>query len=212
MSALEVGLVTALALLLILVAALLRAQAATGRHLQQLERRLNRVNRRPATAATGAQPSQDVALPAAAAVGGEPAEGDAVDIEGVAPDGTPVTVSLEVPEKPVLLVFLSTTCGICTSIWERLRDEGVTQAPGMRSVVVTKDAPPEDLDRIRTMGNPDRQLTVVLSTEAWIDYEVPGSPYVMVVDGRPGSVVDEGSVTGWDGLVGMIGRVLTQQP
>lgn len=210
MSAVDAGLLTAVALLLIAVAALLRAQAATARRLEQLERRLSRADRRPSAAKVQALPGEELGRPAPGVVA--ETEGDAVDVAGVTPDGATLTIPLETPDEPVLLVFLSTTCGICTSIWERLRDAGLPLGSGVRPVVVTKDAPPEDLERIREMGAADQELTVVLSSEAWIDYEVPGSPYLMVVAGRPGSVVDEGSVTGWDGLAAMVGRVLAQQP
>jgi len=37
-----------------------------------------------------------------------------------------------------------------------------------------------------------RSLTVVMSTEAWSDYEVPGSPFFVLVDGRTGRRVGEG--------------------
>ena len=65
--------------------------------------------------------------------------------------------------------------------------------------MVTKDAGLEDVDRIRQLAS--AELPVVLSSEAWDDYEVPGSPYVMVVSAAPGSVATEGSVATWDDLV-----------
>jgi hypothetical protein len=204
-TSIDVGLVLATALLGILVAALLRAQANASRRIDLLERRLQREQRRRAGAVSADDQHQhqhrdhmvDPAVPQFMP------EGDAVDIRGVDADGSPVTIPLESAEAPTLLAFLSTSCGTCTSLWTRLRDEGLDDvAPGVRPVVITKDAEYEDPDRVRDLAG-TASLPVVLSGEAWNDYEVPGSPYLMLVAGRPASVVAEGSASRWDDVAAM---------
>jgi hypothetical protein len=206
-SALEVGLVVAVALLAVVAVAQGRALAAAARRLELLERRVGRRERR-----TGERPGAPEPVIASAPAGAahrEPApppvtgpEGDAVDVRGADPEGEPTVIPLEATEQPTLLAFLSTSCGICVGLWERLRaGELQAEAPGVLPVVVTKDAGLEDVDRIRGLAS--AEVPVVLSSEAWDDYEVPGSPYVMVVSSAPGSVATEGSVADWQDLVRM---------
>ncbi len=56
------------------------------------------------------------------------------------------------------------------------------------------------LRRVATGG-----LTVVMSTQAWLDYQVPGSPYFVVVSGQSGRVVAEGTAASWEQVVGLVG-------
>ena len=191
MTALEVGLVVAVALLAVIAVAQGRALGSAARRLELLERRVARRERRD-----DAPPAAEPATEAAAV------DGDAVDVRGADPEGEPTVVPLTATSRPTLLAFLSTSCGICVGLWERLlAGELQPEAPGVVPVVVTKDAALEDVDRIRQLSS--AALPVVLSSEAWDDYEVPGSPYVMVVSAAPGSVATEGSVATWDDLVRM---------
>lgn len=214
MTALDVGLVLGLALLAVVVAAQARALSAAARRLELLERRVGRRERRddtgpgaaptpapnPAAASPAATTSETPAPVAPAPTLGE--EGDAVDVRGVDPEGEPTVVPLTATDQPTLLAFLSTTCSICVGLWERLLAGELGDEVGdVLPVVVTKDAGLEDVDRIRQLSS--AALPVVLSSEAWDDYEVPGSPYVMVVSAAPGSVATEGSVATWEDLVHM---------
>lgn len=201
MTSLDVALVTAVVLLTVLVAALLRSHGDSLRRLELVERRLARAEKRdrrePAPATPPPVPAQVVA---------EEPDGDAVDIRGTGPAGEPVTIALEESSSPTLVAFLSTGCGTCTTIWTRLRDEGLAEvAPGVRPVVVVKDARYEDPEAVRRLAD-GSDLPVALSSEAWVDYEVPGSPYLMLVSPRPGSVVAESSVHRWDDVVAMARR------
>ncbi len=218
MTALEVGLVVAVALLAVVVAAQARALGAAGRRLELLERKVGRQDRRtperaappvPPADSAGAKPAPQ---PSTAPVPPAPEpEGDAVDVRGADPEGEPTLIPLEATEQPTVLAFLSTSCGICVGLWERMRQgELGAEVPGVTPVVVLKDAAHEDLERVRALAS--GQLPVVLSSEAWDDYEVPGSPYVMVVSSAPGSVVSEGSVAGWSDLVSMARSVSAGEP
>jgi hypothetical protein len=57
-------------------------------------------------------------------------------------------------------------------------------------VVVTKGPEMEIPAEVAVQSSPS--LTVVMSTEAWSDYEVPGSPFFVLVDGLSGRRIGEG--------------------
>jgi hypothetical protein len=62
-------------------------------------------------------------------------------------------------------------------------------------VVVTR-GPEEELPaEVAALAPPD--TVVVMSSAAWSDYEVPGSPYVVHVDGPRGRVRGEGTGVEW---------------
>jgi hypothetical protein len=80
-------------------------------------------------------------------------------------------------------------------------------APGlpahMRVVAVTKDPGEESESTIRGLASGQ---TVVMSTQAWFDYEVPGSPYFVHVNGTTGRVSGEGTASTWDQVVSLVSR------
>lgn len=191
MSAMETGLLVVVILLSVVVVALVRAQASTARRLAVVERRLLRAQRRVEPEREEATNVQSTPEPA-----GDTTEGDTVDVRGVTVDGDPALVELERPDRPTLVAFLSTTCGICLGLWEQLRDRDLT---GVRTVVVTKDPAVEDVQRAAGLAR-SGSLPVVMSSEAWDDYEVPGSPYFLLVDGTPATVVAEGEASTWDAI------------
>ena len=47
-----------------------------------------------------------------------------------------------------------------------------------------------------------------MSTEAWHDYNVPGAPYFILVDGPRGAVVGEGTATTWERVQNLIGQAV----
>jgi len=46
----------------------------------------------------------------------------------------------------------------------------------------------------------------VMSTQAWLEYEVPGAPYFVHVDGPSGRTVGEGTAVTWDQVVSLAAR------
>jgi hypothetical protein len=190
MTAVETGLLVVVILLCVVVVALVRAQASAARRLSIVERRLLRAQRRVGPEEAAIEPRS---TPEPDDEGGE---GDTVDVRGVTVDGEPALVELERPGRPTLVAFLSTTCGICLGLWEQLRDHDLS---GVRSVVVTKDPAVEDVQRAAGLAR-SGSLQVVMSSEAWDDYEVPGSPYFLLVDGTPASVVAEGEASTWEAV------------
>jgi hypothetical protein len=73
-----------------------------------------------------------------------------------------------------------------------------------RLVVVTKGPEAESESRLRDLA--PAGVALVQSTEAWTDYEVPVSPYFVLVDGPSGSVIGEGSAASW----GQVGSLMSQ--
>lgn len=108
-------------------------------------------------------------------------------------------------DHDTVIAFLSSGCLTCGAFWERLdTDEGVPLPEDARLVVVAKDLDeesPSELERLAPAG-----VTVLLSSAAWRDYGVPGSPYVVHVDGESGRVVGEGTGQTWE----QVARLLAQ--
>jgi len=71
-------------------------------------------------------------------------------------------------------------------------------------VAVTKGPGEESESSVRGLASAGQ--TVLMSTQAWLDYEVPGSPYFVHVDGPAGRVVGEGTAATWAQVVGLVTR------
>lgn len=190
MTALVVLEAVVIIVLTVLVAGLLRSHAEILRALHDLGAG---VGPDPAGAARGAAPIQlrtrtgipeprGVATPAADVVG--------VDVHGDA-----VAVAVVSVPHPTLLAFLTSGCTTCASFWDAFGDPQLEVPGGARVVVVTKGPEDESLSRLRSMV--PSGLTTVMSSPAWDDYRVPGSPYFIYVDGSRGQVVGEGAAGSW---------------
>ena len=77
-------------------------------------------------------------------------------------------------------------------------------AEDTRLVVVAKGPEAESESRLRELA--PEGVTLVQSTDAWTDYEVPVSPYFVLVDGPSGAVIGEGSATSW----GQVSSLMSQ--
>jgi hypothetical protein len=119
--------------------------------------------------------------------------------------GSAVHVGVTGAQHPTLLAFLSTGCSACVGLWDGLKTGvGKIGAEDTRIVVVTKGPEAESQSKLRELA-PDG-VSLVQSTEAWFDYEVPVSPYFVLVDGPSGSVIGEGSAGSW----GQVSSLMTQ--
>jgi hypothetical protein len=127
------------------------------------------------------------------------------DLNGVSPQGDPVVVSMSASPL-TLLAFLSSGCTTCASIWAALGDAGQLQLlpPGVRVVAVTKG--PEFESPADVSARAHRGLVVVMSTQAWGDYEVPGSPFFALVDGGAGRRVGEGAANSFAQIADLVSR------
>lgn len=95
-----------------------------------------------------------------------------------------------------LLAFLSSGCLTCRTFWDAFADAATLDLPDdVRVVVVAKDPSEESVSQLRDLAPAD--LPVVLSSAAWSEYDVPGSPYFVLVDGAAGLVRGEGTGLTW---------------
>jgi hypothetical protein len=175
------------AILAFLVAGLLRSHATILRRLHQLGAG---VEQPTGAAAAATAPPPDLGLPAPPKV----TEGRlAADIAGVTPAGEAHAIPVVGTAHDSVVAFLSSGCTTCHVFWEELRDAAMPS--GTRLVVVTKGEEAESPVAVSDLAPPD--VTVVMSTQAWTEYQVPGSPYVVHVDGESGRVRGEGTGPSW---------------
>jgi hypothetical protein len=89
-----------------------------------------------------------------------------------------------------LLAFLSSGCATCSGFWRDLQEPGRLDLGGARTVIVTKGPDMEISSDIEALST--GRVPVVMSTEAWLDYKVPASPFFVLVDGAAGRRVGHG--------------------
>jgi hypothetical protein len=186
-------LTVAVAILAVLVVGLLRAYGAVLRHLHDLGAGLE------TEIDPGAPPLRTFAP--AASPGG--AGSTAADITGVTPDGAAVALRVVGTEHDTVLAFLSTGCTTCQPFWEGLAAPGGVPLPaGARLVVVTQGPETELPAEVARLAPPG--TSVVMSSEAWREHEVPGSPYVALVEGASGRIRGSGTGASWDQVAGLL--------
>jgi hypothetical protein len=96
-----------------------------------------------------------------------------------------------------VLAFLSSGCLTCRSFWDAFDDVAALELPDdVRLVVITKDAAEESVTALEDLA--PRGLPVVMSSATWAAYDVPGSPYFLLVDGPRSKVIGEGTGTSWE--------------
>jgi hypothetical protein len=185
-----------LVLLTVLVAGLLRSHAEILRQLHAM--------------GAGLDPDRDQDAPVSLRPRGDLARtreglGPAHDIAGAGLHDDAVHVPVLQVRHRTLLAFLSSGCLTCRTFWDAFGDGPGLELPAdVRVVVVAKDAAEESLSTLRELAPPD--LPVVLSSDAWSTYAVPGSPYFVLVDGTSGQVHGEGTGMTWPQVLGMIVR------
>jgi hypothetical protein len=182
-----------LALLALLVAGLLRSHAEILRTFHDLG-----VGRDPDALARAGGAQVPVGPPTYGPVTAGSATA-AVDVSGVTPDGDAVVVGVVGATQPTLLAFLSSGCVTCHLFWDTFATPKLDLPGGARLVVVARGPEAESESAVAAMA--PAGVTVVMSSEAWDDYGVPGSPYFAFVDGVSGRVVGEGTAPEWDQVV-----------
>ena len=201
MTVLVVALLVCVALLGVLVVGLLRSHAEILRQLHELG--AGREDTAPG-AAQGDAPArpaeapfdvrEDV-LPPAGVVGTS-----GHDLSGTTPAEEAALVRVVGADHDTLIAFLSSGCSTCQDFWDVFgsgADLGLP--PSTRLVVVTRGPDAESESTVRRLA-PER-VAVVMSSDAWDDYGVPGSPYFVLVDGAAGKVAGEGSASSWEQVV-----------
>jgi hypothetical protein len=165
-----------LVLLLVLVAGLLRSHAEILRRLGPIER----------TVKAPPAPMRDSV--------------DAPELVGATPSGD--AVKLAFSGQPTLLAFLTSGCATCAGFWETLGERRLPA--GVETVIVTRGTEREQPAKLRALA-PD-EIPVVMSSEAWEDYRVPGAPYFVLVDG---TVRGEGAAGTWHALASLVRDAIT---
>jgi hypothetical protein len=132
------------------------------------------------------------------------------ELQGVTPAGEAVVVSMS-SSTVTLLAFLSSGCDSCAPLWASVGDERDRDRlpPGTRVVVVTKG--PEWESPALIAAKAPRGIAVVMSTDAWGDYEVPGSPYFVLVDGRTRTRIGEGVGHNVAQIADLVGRAAADE-
>lgn len=135
----------------------------------------------------------------------------AFDISGVKTDGAVRRIAVVETQHTTLLAFLSTGCSTCTSFWAAFRDTDRLDLPGVdtRLVVVTKGPGEESESRLR--GLAPRGFPLVMSSDAWTDYQVPVSPYFILVDGPSARVLGEGAAATWAQVKNLLTQAVADQ-
>lgn len=184
----------AVTLLSILVLGLLRSHALILRALDELGAGLDLED-----AATESEPQRPGPVPVEfgeGVVGDRPAAAlrTARDVVGTDLTGRQVSVPVSAPGSSTLLAFLSSGCSVCHEFWEAFARPHELDIPSHAQLVVVVQGPQnESAGALRRLAAPE--LQVVQSDETWTDYDIPGSPYFVHVEG--GVVTGEGSSTSW---------------
>jgi hypothetical protein len=181
----------ALAVLGLLVVGLLRSHAEILKRLHELGVSLDEERHPVRSPVTLSPPSPRV-------------QGDAApSLVGVTPFDEAVTVAPSSGEADTVLAFLTTGCTSCQTFWDSLRER---RSGGRRVVVVTRGPGDESVGTARKLAGAPGEIDVVMSSEAWTDYGVPGAPYFVHVSGRTGRVTGEGTGRTWDQVVELLDR------
>ncbi|HXX91155.1 MAG TPA: hypothetical protein VEI83_13135 [Acidimicrobiales bacterium] len=204
MLALVVTLTVVVVLLMVLVAGLLRSHADILRALHALGVGVGDPAGRPG--ATGA-PSGPTPVTIGPPLPPERRSTTAPAVAGVTPGGDARALAVSGVERYTLLAFLSSGCSTCQGLWRAFASPGTLALPeGVRLVVVTKGPELEIAGEVAAKAPPG--LQVVMSTEAWSDYEVPGSPFFVLVDGAAGRRVGEGVANHFHQVADLIRRAM----
>jgi hypothetical protein len=181
----------------ILVAGLLRSHADILRALHDLGAGVGDPAAAPAVAAPA-----PVTLSAPHT---SPALGAAPAIAGLTPTGDARAIAVANSDDFTLLGFLSSGCTGCAAFWEALQEPGRLDLPDRtRVVIVTKGSDREIPSEVQARAT--GRVPVVMSTEAWLDYQVPGSPFFVLVDGATGQKVGQGVASAVGQLAELVRR------
>lgn len=173
-----------LVLLVVLVAALLRSHAEILRRLGPEDTGA----REPRVAPPPSRDRTDIGAP---------------EIAGATPTGD--AIKLAFGGAATLLAFLSSGCTSCGTFWDTLSEDRLPT--GLETVIVTRGSDREQRAKVRSLA--PAAVPVVMSSEAWEDYAVPGSPYFVLID--EGEVRGEGVATNWTALASLLHDAIEEE-
>jgi hypothetical protein len=126
-------------------------------------------------------------------------------LAGTTPAGDAVSLSFEgAATAPTLLAFLTSGCTTCAGFWETLGEHRLP--PGVQTVIVARGSEREQPARLRKLAPVG--VPVVMSSPAWDDFDVPGAPYFVLVDG---SIRGEGVATSWPALGSLVSDAIADE-
>ena len=135
------------------------------------------------------------------------AEREASAVVGISLSGDAVSVGVGRPGERTLLLFLSSGCGTCQQYWTALRNGAHRSLAATRTVIVTRDADEESPGVVAGLAPAKAdemdETAIVMSSAAWDAYQVPGSPFAVVVE-SDGTIGGEGTAPGWDQLISLV--------
>jgi hypothetical protein len=134
--------------------------------------------------------------------------GEPSDLTGTLPSGGVAHAAVVGVDHSTLLAFLSTGCGTCGIFWEALGEHGDAPLPGTdtRLVIVTNGPDAESPPAVADLA--PAGVVTLMSSEAWDAYDVPVSPYFVLVDGPSSRIVGEGAGTSWSQILDLLGRAV----
>lgn len=189
MTALVILEAVVIALLVVLVAGLLRSHAEILRRLHELGAGEN-VAEVP-TMVAAPRGSQTLMI---------------TELSGVTPAGGAASVALAGSRGLVLVTFLTSGCSSCRPLWRGLGRPITMPRKDIRTVVVTKGPEEESPATIRNLA--PSAATVIMSSAAWDAFRVPVAPYFALVDASRGRVIGEGAAGSWPQVAELAGRAL----
>lgn len=127
-------------------------------------------------------------------------------VTGSSPAGASATVPLVDTRGMALVAFLSSGCTSCQPFWEAFRSGAPMPGPDVRPLIVTKD--PTEESPAKIAGLAPSQVPVIMSSQAWDDFRIPGSPYFVLVDAAAGRVVGEGAAASWQHVHDLLGQAM----
>lgn len=125
------------------------------------------------------------------------------DVTGQSLTGEVAAVRVVGVEHDTALVFLSSGCSSCEVFWRQLARD-VRLPRGTRLLVVTQSDDVESAAALTELA--PTGVDVIMSSEAWRDYEVPGSPYVVLAAGATGRVRGEGTGESWQQIAELLAQ------
>ncbi len=129
----------------------------------------------------------------------------AYDVSGTTLEGEVVQYGVG-GSHATLIAFLSSGCSTCAPLWHGLVKAigpGSTFA-GARLVVVARDPAQESQADLASLCPAD--VAMLMSTEAWEQYTVPGSPYFAFVPAGSATVAGEGVARSWEQVTELLAR------
>ena len=196
------------AVLTLLVVGLLRSHAEILKRLHQLGAGIDSEEvPSPATIGAGPRPGRDFqVMPQMPSPPAREGFGGAADLVGEGP-GTGEALSIRVTgvEHDTIVAFLSSGCITCQRFWDAFRKPRKLGLPaGTRLVIVTKGADGESPSSVAGLAPPG--VPTVMSTAAFTDYDIPGSPYFVQVHGPSGRVRGEGTGPDWEQVQSLLSQ------